>query len=138
EEAARLAAQAPPPPPPGPSLAPGQVPSPAPAVGPGPAAAPATGPASTAEHAARIRAAVQAESFSSDQLSALESSARGARLTAAEVREILDLLSFSGDQLSALKTLAPTVVDPANWQVIVDGFSFSTDRETARGLLPPR
>lgn len=134
EEAARLAAQAPPPPPPGPSLAPEQVPSPAPAVGPGPA----TGPASTAEHAARIRAAVQAESFSSDQLSALESSARGARLTAAEVREILDLLSFSGDQLSALKTLAPTVVDPANWQVIVDGFSFSTDRETARGLLPPR
>lgn len=59
-----------------------------------------------------------------------------AEAAAAEVRGILDLLRSSGDQISALKTLATTVVDPDNWQLIAGGFSFGIDRDAAQGLRP--
>jgi hypothetical protein len=84
----------------------------------------------------RILAAVQAEMSSSDQLSALAFSARGASLTAAEARRVLDEFSMSEDKLEALKVLRDVISDPQNWQVLVDAFTYSGDREAARQLAP--
>ncbi|MFV8749932.1 DUF4476 domain-containing protein [Nannocystaceae bacterium ST9] len=84
----------------------------------------------------RIVAAVEAEMASSDQLSALTFSVKQARLSAAEARRVLDLFSMSEDKLSALQIMRDHVEDPENWQVLVEGFSFSDDREAARNLAP--
>jgi hypothetical protein len=84
----------------------------------------------------RIMTAVNAESFSEDKLSALQFSAKNASVTAAEARRVLDAFASSDDKLSALRILRDKISDPDNWQVIIDGFSFSDDRETARSLAP--
>lgn len=84
----------------------------------------------------RIIAAIEAESFSADKLSALVLSAKNARLTAAEGRRVLDLFTFSGDKMSALQTLRDKISDPQNWNVMVDGFTSSSDRDAARKLAP--
>jgi Domain of unknown function (DUF4476) len=59
-----------------------------------------------------------------------------ARLSAAEARRVLDLFAMSEDKLSALQIMRDHVEDPENWQVLVEGFSFSDDREAARNLAP--
>lgn len=93
-------------------------------------------PPAEARDVTRVLAAVRAETASSDKLSALELAVRGARLSAAEARQVLDEFSMSADKLEALKVLAGQVEDPKNWQVLVDAFSFSGDREAARKLAP--
>lgn len=85
---------------------------------------------------ARVRAAVGAEAFSSDKLQALESAAAGARLTTSDVASILGDFAMSSDKIAALEILADTVVDPANWHVIVAAFTFSGDKELARAIAP--
>lgn len=100
---------------------------------------PTPGPSSTAGSGGdfqRIRDAVNAESFSDDKVAAVAGSVRGARLTAAEARAILDLFSFSADKIGALTHLRGVVTDAQNWQVIVDGFTYSSDRDEARRLAP--
>jgi hypothetical protein len=84
----------------------------------------------------RILTAVQAESFSEDQLSALGFAAKGAKLTAAEARRVLDEFAMGEDKLEALKLLRDKISDPNNWQVLVDAFTYSEDRDAARGLAP--
>jgi hypothetical protein len=84
----------------------------------------------------QILAAVQAESMSEDKLSALGFSIRGASLTAADARRVLDEFSMSEDKLEALKLMRSAITDPHNWQVLVEAFSFSDDREAARQLAP--
>ncbi len=100
-----------------------------------PAAAALTAPSGSGD-VARVRAAVGGEAFSSDKLLALESAAAGARLTASEVASILGDFAMSSDKLAALEMLADTVVDPANWHVIVAAFTFSGDKELARAMAP--
>ena len=81
-------------------------------------------------------AAVQAEGASSDKLSALSFSIRDARLTAAEARSVLDEFGASSDKLEALQIMRDHIEDPSNWQVLVEAFGSSFDREEARGLAP--
>lgn len=97
---------------------------------------PTTNPSTSPRDVDRILAAIGAEYSSSDQLSALSFSLGEARLTAAEARRVLDVFAASDDKLEALRILADRVDDPANWQVLVDGFAFSGDREAARDLRP--
>lgn len=101
-----------------------------------PSVDPGSGQAGTQRDIDRIMTAVKAESFSSDMLSALQFSGKNARVTAAEARRVIDAFSASSDKLAALEFLRDKITDPDNWQVIVDGFSFSSDRETARQLAP--
>src|SRR5690606_12879867 len=84
----------------------------------------------------RILAAVRAEGMSSDKLAALAFSAKKATVTAAEARKVLEEFGMSSDMLEALKLLRDRIEDPENWQVLVDAFSFSADREAARALAP--
>jgi hypothetical protein len=97
---------------------------------------PSANPTSGPRDVERILVAVEAEFASSDQLSALSFSVRDASLTAAEARRVLDAFGASDDKLEALRIMAGKIEDPQNWQVLVDGFSFSSDREAARGLAP--
>lgn len=85
---------------------------------------------------ARILAAVQAEAMSSDKLSALAFSVKGASLTAAEARQVVDEFAMGEDKLEAIKLMRDRIEDPKNWQVLVDAFSYSGDREAARAIAP--
>ena len=49
---------------------------------------------------------------------------------------MLDLFSYSTDRMEALAFLRDKVSDPQNWQVLVDAFSSSVDREKARTMAP--
>lgn len=122
EAAAKRAAEAPPP---GPGTSPTTETTPA---SPTPAAEPSD--------VDRIVAAVEAESFSDGKLSALEFTAKDKRLSAAEARRVIDLFGFTSDKMSALKILRDKVTDRQNWNLLVDAFSASTDREAARKLAP--
>ena len=101
-----------------------------------PTPTPTPTPPSTSGDVDRILAAVQAEGFSEDKLSALGFSIRGASLSAADGRRVLDEFAASEDKLEALRLMRDHIADPQNWQVLVDGFSFSSDREAARELAP--
>lgn len=108
-----------------------------PATDPSPATpTPGIGAPAAASDGARLVAAVQAESFSADKLSALALASQGVRITAAEARQVLDVLDFSGDKMEALKLLRDKITDPQNWSVVVGGFNASVDREAARKLAP--
>ncbi|HVI02614.1 MAG TPA: DUF4476 domain-containing protein [Enhygromyxa sp.] len=85
---------------------------------------------------ARILTAVRAEAMSSDKLSALAFSVKGAKLTAADARKVLDEFAMGEDKLAALQTMRDVITDPQNWQVLVDSFTYSGDREAARELAP--
>jgi hypothetical protein len=95
-----------------------------------------TTPSSSTGDIDRILAAIAAEAAGSDKLSALSFSLRDASLTAADARRVLDEFGASDDKLEALRTMSGSISDPENWQVLVDGFSFSSDREAARELAP--
>lgn len=84
----------------------------------------------------RIVASIEAQSFSSDKLEALRQSSVGARVSAAEAVRVISLFAFSADQLEALQILRPLLIDPQNWSLIVDSFTFSSDKEAARALAP--
>jgi hypothetical protein len=95
-----------------------------------------TPPAGGSRDIDQILAAVQAEGMSEDKLSALGFSVKGASLTAAEARRVLDEFGMSEDKLEALRLMRSAITDPQNWQVVVEAFSFSDDREAARQLAP--
>ena len=96
---------------------------------------PSPAPAMTSD-LGRIVAAVEAESFSAEMLSALTVASKGARLGAAEAKQVIDLFSFGGDKMDALKVLRDKITDPQNWSVVVDSFMSMSDREAARKLAP--
>jgi hypothetical protein len=98
---------------------------------------PSNTPAGSSNDGASVLAAVQAESSSADRLSALGFSLRSvSSLSANEGRAVLDEFMSSSDKLAALELLRDKIRDPGNWQVLVDAFSFSGDRDAARQLAP--
>lgn len=100
---------------------------------PAPVAPPAE-PAAAKSGYEKILAAIDAESFPSDKLSALAATAK-VPLTCEQARAILDRFAHSSDKLEALKLVRMRVSDRDNWQTIVEGFTFSGDREVARSML---
>lgn len=84
----------------------------------------------------RIVAAVEAESFAADKVSALKFSGKSARLTAAEARKVVDLFAYSSDKIEAVTFLRDKITDPQNWQLLIDAFASSTDRDAVRQLAP--
>jgi hypothetical protein len=106
-------------------------------VAPTPTPAPASNPSSSSNAGASVLAAVQAEISSSARLSALGFSLRSVEsLSASEGRAVLDEFISSSDRLEALKLMRGKIRDPNNWQVLVEAFSFSSDRDAARDLAP--
>lgn len=58
-------------------------------------------------------------------------------MTCADVVNVLGAFSFSSDKMTALQTLVEqhVIVDVKNTEVIVDAFTFSSDKDDARSLL---
>jgi hypothetical protein len=101
-----------------------------------PGETPSEQPATGQRDVEKILVAIEAEIASSDMLSALKFSSRNASLTAAEAVTVLEEFGASSDKLEALTIMRDRISDPDNWQVLVEAFSFSDDREAARNLAP--
>jgi len=85
----------------------------------------------------QLLSAVQRESFSDGKLSVLESGARGSWFTVDQAKRMIGAFSFSQDKLNALQIMAPQIVDRQNLYQIYSAFTFSSDKEAAKGILQP-
>lgn len=82
-----------------------------------------------------IKVRIEKEGFSDGKLSILKSEASRATFTATQVAELMDLFSFSGDKIKALTSLRNRIEDPENAYVIVERFSYDSDKKSAASLL---
>lgn len=83
----------------------------------------------------RLESAVEAESFSDDQLDLLRTAAAHSWFNMNQVAALLAHLSFSSDQLKALEILRPRIVDPQNSHQLNAVFTFSSDKEAAQAMF---
>ncbi|HJN72617.1 MAG TPA: DUF4476 domain-containing protein [Myxococcota bacterium] len=83
----------------------------------------------------KLVAAVQGESFSSDQLDLVRSAATSHHFTCVQVAQLVELLSFGSDQVEVVRILRPRVVDPENSYVLNEQFTFSSDKEEVQALF---
>ena len=86
--------------------------------------------------APQVRAVLDAFGFSSDMVEAIrmmDDHLLG--LTSADVVSIVTEFSFSKDQLAALDVLKDTITDADHKFVILDAFTFSSDKSAARAML---
>ncbi|MCB9777635.1 MAG: DUF4476 domain-containing protein [Alphaproteobacteria bacterium] len=88
-----------------------------------------------AERYAALRAQVQGESFASDRLAVIIGAAPTLKLTTTQAAELVKLLSFDNDKVAAIQALAGSLTDPQNGAQLADLLSFSSDKETVRGLF---
>eukprot|EP00118_Oscarella_pearsei_P025130 m.307576 g.307576 ORF g.307576 m.307576 type:complete len:289 (+) comp42484_c0_seq1:170-1036(+) len=73
---------------------------------------------------------------SSDQIKALKvMQPRIWGLTCSDVRNILNKFSFAGDKVAALEIIGRPISDPANNYIILESFSFQSDKERAQLIL---
>jgi hypothetical protein len=84
---------------------------------------------------ARLAAAVKKESFSENQVTIIETAARGNHFRVAQVKTLLEPIAFSASKLRALEMVAPRLTDPQNNFELYDCFSFSADKDRARQIL---
>jgi len=93
------------------------------------ASAPAAPAGMDASGFAALRGAVEAESFSSDQLALIRSAASKNRFTIDQVGQLMDPLFSDSDKVDVVRLLADRVVDPENAALLAGHVSFSTDKE---------
>ena len=74
-------------------------------------------------------------SFSSDQFRVLQSLPSDTSLTIAQSIGILEELSFATDQLKALKIIAPYIHEREQQYLLIESFTFSSDKEKASNIL---
>ncbi|MEW5743051.1 MAG: DUF4476 domain-containing protein [Myxococcota bacterium] len=83
-----------------------------------------------------LRAAVEAEDFSSDKLAVIQSAVDGgASFSCAQVGQLVDLLDMSSDKVQVVALTRVRLVDPGNGFSLLQRFTFSSDKEKVRKLL---
>ncbi|MCC6337665.1 MAG: DUF4476 domain-containing protein [Myxococcales bacterium] len=93
-------------------------------------------PGMPASDFAALRAAVEAEDFSSDKLGVIRSAVDGgAALSCAQVGQLVDLLDMSSDKVQVVALTRGRLVDPGNGYSLLQRFTFSSDKEKVRRLL---
>lgn len=97
--------------------------------------APAAPAAMTSSEFASFLAAVKGESFSSDQLAIVRSSAKHAYFTCAQTAELLEVFSFGKDQVAAVELMRPHIVDPQNSHLVTANVTFSSDKNKIQALF---
>jgi hypothetical protein len=95
---------------------------------PGPVGPPPLAPAEVMQ----IRAAMDAATFSSDQLSLLSTATAGRALLTADAMQLCNVLTFDNDKVECLARLFPMVVDPHNWWQTYGMLTFSSSRDALR------
>jgi hypothetical protein len=78
---------------------------------------------------------VENATFGSEQILILETLPQEEDLRCNQVTQLIEEFSFSADQLKALEILAPHIQDPQNSYIILDSFTFSSDKEKAQGII---
>lgn len=97
--------------------------------------APPAPAAMTSSEFASFLAAVKGESFSSDQLAIVRSSAKHAYFTCAQTAELLEVFSFGKDQVAAVELMRPHIVDPQNSHLVTANVTFSSDKNKIQALF---
>jgi len=75
------------------------------------------------------------KTFDDDKLEFLAPVARQSYFSSEQARQILDKFSFDRNREEAAIILYPKVVDPVNWFVIYDTFTFSSNVDDIRARL---
>ncbi len=84
---------------------------------------------------AALRAQVTRTAFSSARLDVVKVAASSNTFTSAQAKGLIQAFSFSSGKLKALRALSPRIVDPRNSFVILDAFTFSSDKKKAAAIL---
>jgi hypothetical protein len=73
--------------------------------------------------------AIKNESFSSNKMNVAKQFIGGRWMTSQQVKEIIKLFSFGNDRLEVAKFAYGYVVDPANYFVINEALTFSSEKD---------
>lgn len=76
----------------------------------------------------QLKRTVENDSFDSSRLDLLESTLRTNFFTSHQIKELMTLLSFDSGRLQFAKSAYLRVVDPENYFVVRDSFSFSSSK----------
>lgn len=76
----------------------------------------------------QLKRSVENESFDSSRLELLESTLKNIFFTSHQIKELMTLLSFDSGRLQFAKAAYIRVVDPENYFVVRDSFSFSSSK----------
>ncbi len=82
-----------------------------------------------------LLARVQAESFSDDKLSLIQSASGYHWFRCEQVARLMGSLTFSDDQIAAARILRPRIVDPQNHHVFNDVLDFSDDKQAVQAMF---
>ena len=99
-----------------------------------PAAAPAP-KGMPAEAFAALLAAVEDESFSSDQIAMIRTAGAKNTFTVAQVGQLMDPLFSDSDKVDVVKLLADRIDDPENAALLAGHVDFSTDKEAILAIF---
>lgn len=83
----------------------------------------------------QLYASVKNESYESDQLSIIEISARYNYFSINQLVRLVELFSFSNGKIEMVRTLYPNVVDKYNAHQLINAFTYSSDKETVKGII---
>lgn len=78
---------------------------------------------------------IKNESFQENQLSIVQISARYNYFTVSQVVRVIDLFSYSDGKLNALEYMYPNVIDKFNSHLIINAFTYSSDKEKAQEII---
>jgi len=81
---------------------------------------------------ARLLKAVKEAPFSSEKLTLIEDAASKNYFKSEQVLQLLKTFNFDSYRLKAAKVLYPRVVDPENFFIVYDAFTFSSSKEELR------
>lgn len=82
-----------------------------------------------------VVSAITAVSFNEGRMQALKRELKDHQLTSSQAWSIVELFDFSRDRVEALIFLHPEIVDPENFEALLAGLKFESDRETVRSRL---
>lgn len=86
----------------------------------------------SADELRRIKSAVDAGSFSRDQLDTLRSAARDRYFTVDQVRQVMGWFNFGKDKVEAAAILHPHVIDSSDWYQVYSSLNFESDKRALR------
>ena len=81
---------------------------------------------------------IKKKSFSDDRLELLSVGVLDNYFSCRQCAKLLSIFSFSSDKLEALEIMAEHIADRENIDLIIDAFTFSSDKEKATKLLRSR
>lgn len=110
----------------------------APPAAPPPATVPPPAPARAAmadRDFTALVAAIEKESFSSNQVALVNTAAGSHWFTIDQVGQVMDALTHSSDKVAAAKLLRPRVLDPQNAWKLSEHLTFSSDKDAVQALF---